>query len=417
MTGVRRCLRAVVASALVAVVLGIALRPGVAAAVIETKIQSPDPKLFPKPAFVRKQVRFWENVFYKYPSTTVIVHESGDPDRVIDVIDYKSFASKSEKPGPVPRKERDEVTQKYLKRYTKAVERFAKEQEKALRYGPIEKRVYRVYGKDPAALKKLYSGDIKIRAQTGLADDFRQAAATAQAYFPYMEKVFAQYGVPTRLTRLAFVESMFNLRAKSKVGASGIWQFMPETARHFIYVTPLVDERNSPYKATRAAAQFLLNNYRDLQSWPLAITAYNHGKVGMQNAVKQVGTNDFGKILKHYESPSFGFASKNFYAEFLAAASTYDRLYRQKKIGEVEAFPETESVILQKPVSVAQILKHTPLTKELLAEHNPCILEAAFTNHAEKPLPAFYELKVPRKVAPAAKAALLLIKETRYAKK
>ena len=207
---------------------------------------------------------------------------------------------------------------------------------------------------------------------------------------------------------------MFNLKARSKVGASGIWQFMPDTARNFIYVTPLVDERNSPYKATRAAAQLLLSNYRTLGSWPLAITAYNHGALGMARAVGQVHSDDMGEIIKRYESPSFGFASKNFYAEFLAASNIYDRLVRTKKIKRVAPQPETESIILQRPLSVAQILKHTPLTRELLMDNNPCLLEAALTTQLDKPLPAFYELKVPHALARAAKAALSTIKEIRY---
>jgi membrane-bound lytic murein transglycosylase D len=378
-----------------------------------------DDQLFPKPAIVRKQVRFWEKVFHKYPSTTVIVHEAGDLDRIIDLIDYKVFKDKDEAGNfkPVPRKERDEVTLKYLKRYNKAVERFAKEGEGAVRYGAIEKRLYNVYRKSPLALRKLLTGELKIRAQTGLADDFRNAAATARGYLPYMERVFHQYGLPTKLTRLPFVESMFNLKARSKVGASGIWQFMPATARHYIYVTSLVDERNNPYKATKAAAQFLTGNYRDLKHWPLAITAYNHGKVGMERAVKQVGSADIGKIIQKYDSPSFGFASRNFYAEFLAAVNVFEKLEREGKVTDAKDLPATTPLILQEPASVADLIKHTPLTKEILAEHNPCLLESTLATNANKALPSYYEIRVPTPLAPSIKAAMQTMNQLRYARR
>jgi membrane-bound lytic murein transglycosylase D len=375
-----------------------------------------DAKAFPTPPVVRKQVRFWEKVFAKYPSTTVIVHESIDPDRIIDIIDYKSFV-KGDSDEPVPRKERDAVTTRYLRRYTKAIDRFKRFQENAVKFGPIEKRVWNVYKNSPAAVAKLFAGDIKLRAQTGLADDFKRAAGVAAAYLPYMEKVFTQYGVPTRLTRLPFVESMFNMRARSKVGASGLWQFMPATAKLFIYVNAMVDERNSPFKATRAAAQLLGLNYRELRSWPLAITAYNHGAVGMQRAARQVGSDDIGEIIKRYQSPSFGFASRNFYGEFLAAFNAFERLQRSGKLKTTESVPEIESIVLEKPISVRQLLAHTPLTRSILAEHNPCLLETSFTKYADKALPSFYEIKVPRGMVQATKAALIELREKRYARR
>lgn len=378
-----------------------------------------DDQLFPTPPIVRKQVRFWEKVFGRYPSSTVIVHEVGDLDRIVDLIDYKAFKDKDAAGNftPIPRKERDEVTQKYLKRYTKAVERFTKEGLGATRHGAIEKRIYHVYRKSPLALKKLLAGEIKLRAQTGLADDFRSAATTAQTYLPFMERVFNQHGLPTKLTRLPFVESMFNVKARSKVGASGIWQFMPQTARQFMFVTSLVDERNSPFKATKAAAQYMMLNYRELKSWPLAITAYNHGRVGMERAVKQVGSNDIGDIISKYNSASFGFASSNFYAEFIAANNVFDKLTREGVIGSATLLAPTASIILQDPLTLADLIKHTALTKDTLAAHNPCLLESTFVSNANKPLPAFYEIKVPMELAPSVKSSIEVMKNLRYARR
>ena len=83
-----------------------------------------------------------------------------------------------------------------------------------------------------------------------------------------MEQIFEDHNIPKNLTRIAFVESMFNEKAISKVGASGVWQFMPSTAKDFIIVDKYIDERNSPIKATEAAAKLLKANFKLLGSWP-----------------------------------------------------------------------------------------------------------------------------------------------------
>src|SRR5690606_25109663 len=140
------------------------------------------------------------------PSTTVIIHDANDPGRIVDLIDFTVFG-KTER-GMVPRADRLPIAEGYVERYQLAVRRFAAYGRRALKFGAIEKRVFKVYGRKPVWLKRLYRGEVAFRAQTGLADDFRNATGLARAYFPYMEKVFREYGVPTKITRLVFVESM-----------------------------------------------------------------------------------------------------------------------------------------------------------------------------------------------------------------
>ena len=375
-----------------------------------------DDDLFPRPAAVRKQVRFWRKIFYEYPSTTMMVHDAFDPDRVVDIIN-NSPSDKNKNSFTVTRKDRNGISALNLKQYLTAAENFAREGQSAVRRGEAEKRLFEAYRSSPAALQRLYKGEVKLRAQSGLADDFIYASKNAQVHLPTMEKIFLRYGVPTILTRLPFVESMFNLRARSKVGASGIWQFMPQTARHYIFVNNLIDERNSPEKSTKAAAQFLANNYRMLGSWPLAITAYNHGVVGMVKAVKKLGTKDIGAIVETYTSPSFGFASRSFYSEFLAASDSYDRLYRQKKIPKPDPIIATKSVILQHPISVAQLVQNTALSKDILSSLNPCLLEKALSSAYQRPLPAYYEIKVPKWQAKAIKLGIRNFQAKHYARR
>jgi membrane-bound lytic murein transglycosylase D len=94
---------------------------------------------------------------------------------------------------------------------------------------------------------------------------------------------------------------------------------MPSTGRLFMRIDSVVDERRDPLLSSRAAARFLRQNFDRLGTWPLAITAYNHGPAGVARAVRQTGTQDITTIVRKYKSRTFKFASRNFYPEFLAA--------------------------------------------------------------------------------------------------
>ena len=130
--------------------------------------------------------------------------------------------------------------------------------------------------------------------------------------------MFREAGLPDDLAYLPHVESSFQNHAASSAGAVGMWQFMPGTARHFGMLNAAVDERRDPVASAQGAARYLGNAHDRLGSWPLALTSYNHGVGGMKNAQKAFG-NDFVAITRNYSGKGFGFASRNFYAEFLAA--------------------------------------------------------------------------------------------------
>jgi membrane-bound lytic murein transglycosylase D len=351
---------------------------------------------FPTDPFVRRQVRFWEAIFQKYKSNSVVIHDIDDPLVMIDVINFDHYIGNDGRLISVEDSDQTNLVRRYIDRYQIAVERFAKYKNDAVKFGAIEQRLFDVYQKDPKTLAKLLKGNVKFRGQGGLADTFLTAANRAKNYLPYMEHTFKKYGLPVALTRLPFVESMFNINAKSKVGASGLWQFMPETAKEYMYVGTLVDERNNPFKATHGAAQLFLQNYKELGSWPLAVTAYNHGRGGMNKASKELGTSQLGQIINHYRSPSFGFASKNFYAEFLAAARTYNMMLSTGIIKNESTLPTLEVLTLTKSISIRDIINSTNLSPELLIKYNPCINQSAITTRIDAPLPKFYELRLPK---------------------
>jgi membrane-bound lytic murein transglycosylase D len=158
----------------------------------------------------------------------------------------------------------------------------------------------------------------RLRFQLGQRDRFIEGIYQSGRHLKEMEEIFRREGVPIELTRLPFVESSFNMKARSKVGASGIWQFMRSTARMYMRMDSSVDERNDPLRATVAAARKMRNNFQMLETWPLAVTGYNHGPSGVQRLVRKFKTNDIAE-LTDVRKGRFGFASANFYASFLAA--------------------------------------------------------------------------------------------------
>jgi membrane-bound lytic murein transglycosylase D len=190
-----------------------------------------------------------------------------------------------------------------------------------------------------------------VHTQLGIKERFRDGIIRSGRYVERFEEIFQQIGAPAELALLPLVESSFENRALSSAGAAGIWQFTRGTGRLYMTVNRKVDERLNPEKATRAAARLLRDNYGALGSWPLAITAYNHGRGGMLRAQSEVGTSDITKIIDEYRGRLFGYASMNFYTEFLAAVDVY-RSYEQY-FGQLVLDQPSKAVTTAKPALVA----------------------------------------------------------------
>ena len=365
----------------------------------ESFSQSNLKKNFPVDGYTSYQVKFWEKVFHDFPSTTMIIHDSENVNKILDIINFKKWAKKRNIKKVPNYEQRDLVSTRYLVRYKTAVRNFSKHGSKARTMGPFERRLFDTYKKSPHLLSKLYKGEIKLRVQSGLADEFLKAAHRAQKYLPYMEKTFKDFNLPVILTRLVFVESMFKVEANSSVGARGMWQFMERTAkRNSLKVSSEYDERVSPYKATIGAAILLEKNYNELKSWPLAITAYNHGRDGMRNATKQLGTKNMGVISKNYKSKTFGFASRNFYAEFYAAVIVYNRLKNDDRINKKKHLPLlVGSINLKNSTSIFQLSKITNISASILRKLNLCLNADYFKSGYNKKLPKNYKIFLPKK--------------------
>ena len=262
--------------------------------------------IFPLPEELRPNVAFWKRIFAVLDTSSGVLH---DPDDVSII--YHTLHDL-----PESLQERQEVLDIYRARYRHILESLA--QGKRQNLDSDEARVLALFkGKQtPAVLREAADN---IRFQSGIRNRFADGLVRSVSLLPDIERIFVAAGLPPELALLPHVESSFHSKANSKAGAAGLWQFMPGTGKRFMRIDRRVDERFDVRLATIAATKLLRENYEELGTWPLAITAYNHGANGMKQAVATVGTTDFGTIVQQYRGPLFGFASKNFYAEFLAA--------------------------------------------------------------------------------------------------
>lgn len=164
-----------------------------------------------------------------------------------------------------------------------------------------------------------------VRWQLGQSNRFLAGLRRSGAYREHIKKVIAAKNLPPQLVVLPHVESSFNPGAYSSADAAGMWQFTRATGQRFMRIDHIVDERMDPYIAAEAAMSLLEYNYRVLGTWPLALTAYNHGAGGIARAAREMGSSNIEDIVANYKGRRFGFASRNFYAQFLAVNEVEER--------------------------------------------------------------------------------------------
>ncbi|HEX7417331.1 MAG TPA: LysM peptidoglycan-binding domain-containing protein [Steroidobacteraceae bacterium] len=256
-----------------------------------------------------------------------------------------------------------------------------------------EQRMREMWAAEGSAARLLQAVD-GIRFQLGQADRFRAGLVRSGAWEAHIAETLANLGLPPEIAALPHVESSFNPAAYSKVGAAGLWQFMRGTGRRYLRIDSAVDERLDPFRSTEAAAQLLAYNYRILGSWPLAITAYNHGAGGMRHARDSMGTEDIALIVRNYRSSTFGFASRNFYVSFLAALSIMQN--PEKYFGSIERVPEQHFREISTPafVPVAALERALKINREQLRSLNPALQDPVW--NGQRLVPRGYQLRLPQ---------------------
>lgn len=312
------------------ILVGASLFSGAASAASESTLKtSKDDAVFPRPAQLEGAISFWRKIFAEYSENQVVIHSMDYPNKIYGVLDYRDDVARGVDKATIRTRAREDerAARDKIARLLKIVQANRKTPQKL---DPEARKVYELFADidDPNVYKDQLD---RVRSQRGLRERTGTAMAVSGRYLPNMEAVFKSYQLPVGLTRLPLVESSFNVDAYSKVGAAGIWQFMPSSARIYMRLDEVVDDRRDPWFATDGAARHLRDDYAMLKQWPLAVTAYNYGRVGMARALKAVDGSSLEDLLDDFDGRRFGFASRNFYAEFLAAldvARNRDHYYK-----------------------------------------------------------------------------------------
>lgn len=276
------------------------------------------PGAFAVPTGMEDRVSFWIDIYTKYTTDQGVLHDSQYVNLVYESVDFSDIMQDKSLNANQKARARRQRLEQARKTVSERLQRLQQIDSPVGLEGDDHRYWYMFSGIDDKNKFKAASQPGRLRFQLGQRDRFIQGIFQSGRYIEEMEQIFRLESIPIELIRLVFVESSFNLRARSRVGASGLWQFMRGTARQYMRMDASVDERNDPLVSTRSAARKLRDNYRMLETWPLAVTGYNHGPYGMRRMVNQMGTTDIVE-LTDVRRGRFRFASANFYASFLAA--------------------------------------------------------------------------------------------------
>jgi len=315
-----------------------------------SQAQEDPPVEFPLLEGLEKAVDFWKRIFTEFGTTQLVFFDPTDPSKVYEVLEVGE--------GSRPR------------------EFIVAEQA----------RIAAEHGVDPE----------RVKAQRGIKERFMNGLARSGQYIQQMQQIFRDDGLPIELTYLPLVESSFDIRAQSSAGALGMWQFIRSTGKRFLRIERNIDERRDPWESTRAAARLLKANYQLLGNWPLALTAYNYGEVGLLRAVEQVGSRNLVDLIRNYEHRNWAYASKNFYAEFLAAVEVAKNPTRYFPGLEFQPPLSIAEFVLEKATPVPGLLTATGLTRDQFLEMNPALSSKIDV------VPVGYRVKFPTGKSPEA---------------
>ncbi|MBI9054113.1 MAG: LysM peptidoglycan-binding domain-containing protein [Bacteroidales bacterium] len=191
----------------------------------------------------------------------------------------------------------------------------------------------------------------------------------SEYYFPKIEEIFESYGIPTELKYMAVIESALNPRAVSRVGATGMWQFMYGTARMYdLTINSYVDDRRDPIKSAHAAALFMKDLYAMFDDWTLVIAAYNCGPGNVNKAIRRSGgKRDFWEIFYHLPRETRGYVPA-----YIAASYTFN-YYKEHNIQP--RFPKipfaTDTIMISDNLHLKQVSEVLNIPLKALRDLNP----------------------------------------------
>ncbi len=350
------------------------------------------------PPDLQRRVDFWVDVYALHDKNTAIFHDRDAPERIYSVVKRKGSCGGRHTP-PAIKRERTRIST--------LLKRIAKKKQAGEALVGEEKRIAALFaGEKPEVIRKAAK---QVRCQTGNSTRFREGVRRYGEHSGKIQAALKEFGLPDGVQFLPFVESSYNPAAYSRVGAAGLWQLMPATARHLgLEVNPVLDERMDPALATLAAIRYLQKSFQALapvareidpsvskaEIFPFVITSYNYGVNGMKRAMREVGVN-FVDVLEKYKSKSFQVAVKNFYASFLAArhvAMNAEQFFPDQKPAKPV---ETAQFALQKPRLAKTLVSHFGISKSRLKKLNPALAKGVWQNRHL--IPRGYVVNLPKK--------------------
>ena len=348
-------------------------------------------------------VAFWKKVYIEWSLNQIAFHDEEDLGLVYRVIAVPARGAKN-----AAGLTRAEALKRGQAEVEAAIKALAKKNPKSAdALTGVEREVFQNTKDNPRADK--YQRLSHLRVQNGLRERFVQGFGNSGLYDKFIRAELKENGLPEELIGIAFVESLFYVGAKSKVGAAGVWQFMSYTGKEYMQLNGVVDERWDPVLATEAACKYLKQAKKDLGTWPLAITSYNYGRAGVRGLSENAGSKDFGVILAVSKNKRFGFAARNYYASFLAVLEilrSQDTLLR----GVPKKAPWSYEVIRTPfPLFPSQLIATGEIDQAQIDALNPALTNEA--SAGKVPLPHGISLRVPKGHASAILAKLSALPE------
>ena len=334
-----------------------------------------------RPAELEPDILFWTRVYTEVGTRGGLVHDNKYLGVVYEVLRFPAGAGRRTQ-GRLVKAAKQRYKNILLSLARGKRDNLSQEQARVLALWP-----------EGVSDKTLKAATGRLRFQLGQSDKFQAGLARSGIWEAHIRKILSDEGLPPELVALPHVESSFNPKARSRVGAAGLWQFTRSTGRRFMRIDRSVDERMDPYLSTVAAAKLLKHNYSATGAWPLAITSYNHGTAGVRRAAKKLGTKDITTIVREYKSRRFGFASRNFYVAFLAAVEIHFNPDKYFDVIARHAAPSTQLVTVPDYVSVDTLQRILGVDRDVLREHNPALRPSVW--RGAKYVPRGFALRLP----------------------
>ncbi len=347
--------------------------------VLTTGVLAQGRERFPLYPDIKPNVRFWEKIYSRYTTRQGVLHDKHRLNIIYTVVDLADWST----PGSA--RINRELIKLARRHYKKILAELGAGKKPVTRE---EKRVAAMFPKRSRLAFRRARDDIRL--QIGQKDRFLRGVIRSGTYIHAIKKIFISYGLPAELAYLPHVESSYNPNAYSKAGAVGIWQFTKATGRQYLAINSIIDERKDPLLSTCAAARFLKSSYEQFGSWPLALTAYNYGRAGMERALRK--RKNYENIFNNHQTRLFRFASRNFYSEFLAAVHTARKLEKNPAI-ILDRPAATLTIRLRGYVSAKDIRAHFKVSAIDFSRFNPALRKPILTG--EKYIPKGFPIHIP----------------------